>query len=84
MTEKQGEILEKIRDILEREYHTKREAITMETQIEGDLGMDSLDRIEMTFALEEEFKINIPDTWRAPVTIEDAVNMVEILQGESK
>lgn len=35
--------------------------ITAETTLDADLCLDSLDRIEMGQALEEEFSISIPD-----------------------
>lgn len=37
------------------------EQITPEANIKDDLGADSLDVIELVMALEDEFKISIPD-----------------------
>lgn len=35
--------------------------MTEETHFQKDLGLDSLDSVEIVIALEEEFKLEIPD-----------------------
>ena len=35
--------------------------ITMETNLEEDLGADSLDAVEIIMAVEDEFEVEIPD-----------------------
>lgn len=37
------------------------EKITMETNLEEDLGADSLDAVEIIMAIEDEFDLEIPD-----------------------
>lgn len=37
-------------------------AITADTKLEGDHNLDSLDKIEIIMAVEDEFGIEIPDT----------------------
>jgi len=39
----------------------KAEAVNENSQFENDLGLDSLDSVEMVIALEDEFQIAIPD-----------------------
>jgi acyl carrier protein len=39
----------------------KKDKITESAYLRGDLGLDSLDRYEFTFAAEEKFNIRIPD-----------------------
>lgn len=39
----------------------KPEALTQTATLTGDLGMDSLDTIELVMALEEEFEIEVTD-----------------------
>ena len=37
------------------------EQVTLEAHFEKDLGLDSLDTVEVVMAIEEEFKLEIPD-----------------------
>ena len=50
-----------------------------------DLGADSLDRVELAMAFEDEFDCEIPDGATSKiVTVNDAVNLIEqIAQGIS-
>jgi len=52
---------EKVVEIIAREQHLEPSRITMDSTFE-ELGIDSLDGVNIMFALEEEFKIDIPDT----------------------
>ena len=45
------------------------EAITAESHIIDDLGLDSLDTVELVMALEEEFEIEISDEHAAGIRI---------------
>ena len=50
----------------------------MEVSLIDDLGMDSLDAVELNMALEEAFDISIPDDVLAGfVTVEDVVNYID-------
>ena len=52
--------------------------VTLSHHLENDLGLDSLDRIEMWLALEDKFRINIPETEAKQIqTVQDCVNLVE-------
>jgi acyl carrier protein len=50
-----------IQDILIEELGVKREQLTPEARIEGDLGADSLDIVEIIMHVEEHFGLDIPD-----------------------
>ena len=50
-------IFEKLRIIISEQFSLSEESITMETSFVDDLGADSLDAVELTMALEEEFDI---------------------------
>lgn len=52
---------EKVLEIIAREQHLDPGKVTMDSTFE-ELGIDSLDGVNILFALEEEFKIDIPDT----------------------
>jgi len=46
--------------------------------LELDLGLDSLDRVEIWLGLEERFKINIPeDEAKKMLTVKDCIRLVE-------
>lgn len=51
---------EKVMEIIAREQHLDPSKITLDSTFE-ELGIDSLDGVNILFALEEEFKIDIPD-----------------------
>jgi acyl carrier protein len=51
-----------IKSIIEEQLGiTDSEKITMETDLEEDLGADSLDAVEIIMAIEDEFDLEIPD-----------------------
>ena len=52
---------EKVIEIIAREQHLDSSKITVDSKF-ADLGIDSLDGVNILFALEEEFKIDIPDS----------------------
>ena len=58
---KDSEILDKIKSIIIKRYNTKDVTITPESHLELDLGLDSLDKIEMWIDFEEEYNIDIPE-----------------------
>lgn len=59
--EKKQQILSKIRPLIASELQINQEQITAETSFSEDLGVDSLQSIEITMALEEVFNIEILD-----------------------
>lgn len=52
-------ITEEVRQIIARELKLPIERLTPDTKLQ-ELGVESLDLIEIIFALEEKFDINIP------------------------
>jgi len=54
------ELAEKVLSVIATSKHIPRERVTLESTLE-DLGMDSLDRLNLLFALESDFNISIPD-----------------------
>ena len=51
----------KVIEIIAREQHLDANKITLDSTF-AELGIDSLDGVNILFALEEEFKLDIPDT----------------------
>ena len=57
-----NEILDQIKFIISEQLEDiPMEWIIVEADIRGDLGADDVDMIEINFAIEEKFDINIPD-----------------------
>lgn len=54
-------VFEKMKQILAEQLDTDIDSITLDTDIQDDLGADSLDVVEMLMSIEDEFEIEIPD-----------------------
>lgn len=54
-------VFEKMKQILADQLDADIDSITLETDIQDDLGADSLDVVEMLMSIEDEFEIEIPD-----------------------
>jgi acyl carrier protein len=54
-------MLERVKKIIAAQLGADESVITPETDIEDDLGADSLDAVELIVAFEEEFGISVPD-----------------------
>ena len=53
------EIFEKVKDVLENALGVDPEDVTMEATLIGDLGAESIDFLDISFKLEQEFSIKI-------------------------
>lgn len=74
-------ILEKVKAILVDELDLEEGEIKPESNLQDDLGADSLDVVELVMALEEEFDMEIPDEDTANIkTVQDIVNFIESKQ----
>ncbi len=73
--------LERIKKLFLENFDFKEEVLRPEVTIES-LGLDSLDRIEFLFALEQEFDIKIPDRQVTLNSIRDVVDVVQRLTAE--
>jgi acyl carrier protein len=51
-------ILEKLKSLIAEQLSVGEDVITMDTHFEDDLGVDSLDVVELTMAMEEEFNLD--------------------------
>lgn len=65
-------VTDKVKSIIAEQLGVKLEEVTQEATFVDDLGADSLDTVELVMALEEEFKVEIPD--------EDAEKMTNVGQ----
>ena len=71
-------IFEKLRTLIAEQFAVNENTITMETSFVGDLGADSLDVVELTMAIEEEFYIPEvdEDTVNSLITVGDVVRFL--------
>jgi acyl carrier protein len=61
VTQEQNDVFEKVANIISTKTKVKKEEITLDSDFELDLKLDSLDIVEIVMAIEEEFDITIPD-----------------------
>lgn len=70
-------VLEKLQDILSTQIGIEKDKIQMNTTLNDDLQVDSLDRAELVMSVEEQFEIEIPeDTLMAFTSVGDVVDYV--------
>ncbi len=61
-------VQERVKKIVVEQLGVEEVAVTAEASFVDDLGADSLDTVELIMALEEEFKIEIPDEEAEKIT----------------
>ena len=76
-------IFEKLVELLSEQFSVEPDTITLETSFE-DLGADSLDIVELSMALEEEFDVEEmgEDDMTGMSTVGDLVNYLKSKVGE--
>jgi acyl carrier protein len=66
---------DRVKEIIVEQLGVSPEQVKPENRFIDDLGADSLDTVELIMALEEEFKVEIPDEDAEKlVTVGDALN----------
>ncbi|KAA8520403.1 hypothetical protein F0562_014659 [Nyssa sinensis] len=55
------EVIERVLDVVKCFPKVDPSKVTPDVHFQKDLGLDSLDNVEIVMALEEEFKLEIPD-----------------------
>lgn len=69
--------LENLKNIIANNFGVKKEEIKMESNLQDDLGLDSLDAVELSMAIEEETGKEIPDEeFQKFKTVEDLINFL--------
>ena len=54
-------VLEKVIASLAEQFDVEEDKITEDTNLQDDLGADSLDVVDLLMSIEDEFEIEIPD-----------------------
>jgi len=69
---------EKVKEVIVNAANIDEDKIKLSASLENDLGLDSLDAVELGMALEEEFGIIIDEDKLASFkTVEDIVNFID-------
>lgn len=71
-------MFEAVKAAMAKQLRISPDKITPESRIQGDLGADSLDILQLLMTIEEEYNIVIPDEALADfVTVSDIVSYLE-------
>ena len=69
---------EKVKEVIVNAANIDEDKIKLSASLESNLGLDSLDAVELGMALEEEFGITIDEDKLASFkTVEDIVNFID-------
>lgn len=69
---------EQVRDIMVDALKCAADEVTLETNLADDLGVDSLDAMELIMALEDAFEISIPqEEAKGLKTVQQIVELVD-------
>ncbi|MGN1403036.1 MAG: acyl carrier protein [Ruminococcus sp.] len=72
------EIFEKLKDLVVDQLGVDDDEVTMEANIQDDLGADSLDVVDLVMSVEEEFGVKIADEELEGIkTVGDIVDYIE-------
>ncbi|HOC33226.1 MAG: acyl carrier protein [Ruminococcus flavefaciens] len=71
-------IFEKLKDIIADQLSVDADEVTMDSNIQDDLGADSLDVVDLITTIEDEFDLSIPDEAVEEIkTVGDIANYIE-------
>lgn len=68
------EIFDRISNLIKEQLHNEKIEVTVKTNIQEDLGIDSIALMEFIITLEDEFNLNISDE-----DVEDIQTMGELV-----
>ena len=71
-------VLEKVKAILAEQFEVDEDSLLNDTDLQDDLGADSLDVVDLLMSIEDEFDIEIPDEEIEHIrTVGELVNYIE-------
>ena len=72
------DVINRVKKVIISHLGVSDDKVTENAKFIEDLGADSLDRVELVMAFEEEFKCEIPDEAAEKiVTVKDAVDLIK-------
>ena len=81
-----SELIEAVNDVFADSFEIPREKITPEAQIFADLGLDSLDVVDLVAAIQKRFNVQVRDDERVRSirTMQDLYNYLILIRNEQK
>lgn len=79
MAETRGDVFEKVRDVLTDALGVDEDEVSPDATLQGDLGAESIDFLDIVFRLEKQFQIKIPQGELFP---SDILNNPEYVDGD--
>lgn len=71
-------VLENVKAILAEQFDVEEDKITVDTDLQEDLGADSLDVVDLLMSIEDEFGVEVPDEEIANIkTVGSLVSYIE-------
>lgn len=71
-------VFDKVKELISEQLDIKADDITEASNIQDDLGADSLDVVDLVMALEDEFDVEIPEDQVENIkTVGDIVKFIE-------
>ena len=71
-------VLEKVKVILAEQFDVDEDSLQNDTDLQDDLGADSLDVVDLLMSIEDEFESEIPDEEIENIrTVGELVNYIE-------
>ena len=71
-------VFDKVKELISEQLDVKADDITEASNIQDDLGADSLDVVDLVMALEDEFDVEIPEDQVDNIkTVGDIVKFIE-------
>ena len=71
-------VFDKVKELISEQLDVKADDITEASNIQDDLGADSLDVVDLVMALEDEFDVEIPEDQVENIkTVGDLVKFIE-------
>ena len=71
-------LFERVKEVIVKQLSVPESKVTESASFQGDLSADSLDTVELVMALEDEFKVEIPEEDAEKIqTVVDAVRYLE-------
>ena len=68
---------DKIKDMIVDQLDVEADEVTMDANIQEDLGADSLDIVDLIMAVEDEFEVKIDDASENIKTVGDIVKFID-------
>ena len=79
MAPSRDELFEKVRDVLSDALGVDAEEVSLQATLQGDLGAESIDFLDIVFRLEKAFSIKIPKGELFP---DDILNNPDYVEGD--